>query len=83
MLGCEGSQRKKIKHRSLFYKAGYVGIQGVKSGFRKILAQIPILSFVSCEQLLNSQVYSLSLICKMGIKVEHTQHCCKGLSEVT
>lgn len=46
------SEKAEIKPRTLFYKAVYVEIKGVKSGFRKILAQILSLPFVSCEQVL-------------------------------
>lgn len=48
-----------------------MGIKGVDSGFRKTLAQIPMLPFVSLNKLFFLNLYFL--ICKMGIKVEPTQ----------
>lgn len=46
------SEKKEIKPRTLLDKAVYAGIKGIKSGFRKIMAQILSLPFVSCEQVL-------------------------------
>ena len=50
-LGRE-SEKEEIKPTTLLYKAVYVGITGVKSGVRKVLAQIPSLPFVSYEQVI-------------------------------
>lgn len=49
---CRESEKEETELRALLYEAAYVRIKSIKSGFRRILAQIPVLPFVSCEQVI-------------------------------